>query len=95
MSKHSYRVVQLQNGWLVTADHTPLRFFSDEESATRFCLSTRYAEVCPVIGAPCCHFERVGSLSGDVVIPVCDITGHEIDTTAGGPLDDPNPRFIP
>jgi hypothetical protein len=88
-----YRVVQIDNGWIVTKAHTPLRYFRAERDAREFAESTAALfKPCPATGEPCPHLGTAESPDGAIMILTCDMTGHEVDRYSC-PLDDPNPRM--
>ena len=88
-----YRVAILENGWLVTKSHTPLRYFRAERDAREYAESaTKAFKPCPATGDPCVHMGTAESPDGTIIILICDITGHEVDRYSC-PLDDPNPRM--
>jgi hypothetical protein len=93
MSVSKYRVVEVDNGWIVTCDHQPKRFFRLERDAREFAESIAQAYApCPATGNPCVHMGTAESPDGAIIILTCDITGHEVDRYSC-PLDDPNPRM--
>lgn len=83
-----YRVVPLENGWLVTKNNTPLRYARSEIDARDFAQSAaKISKPCPSTGEPCIHLGVAESSDGAIMILTCDMTGHEVDRYSC-PLDD-------